>query len=71
MSKVNVPVLIVAESGSGKSSAARTLPADKTVILNCEAKPMPFKEFTKFKNVNIRKHKDYMKLINELKGEKG
>ena len=71
MSKVNVPCLIVAESGSGKSSAARTLPADKTVILNCEAKPMPFKEFTKFKNVNIRKHKDYMNLIKELKGEKG
>ena len=65
--KINIPCLIVADSGSGKSSAARTLPADKTVIVNVEAKPLPFKEFSKFKNVNIRKHKDYIKLIGELK----
>jgi hypothetical protein len=65
--RVNVPVLICGNSSEGKSSSARTLPPEKTVIVNCEAKPMPFKEFTKFKNVNIRKHKDYMKLIKELK----
>jgi len=64
---MNVPVLIQADSGSGKSSAARTLPADKTVIVNVEAKPLPFREFSKFKNVNIRKHRDYMQLIQELK----
>ena len=71
MNKINVPVLITAESGQGKSSSARTLPADKTVIINCEAKPMPFKEFSKFKNINIRKYKDYTNLIKELMGEGG
>ena len=68
---MNVPVLITAESGMGKSSAARTLPAGKTVIVNCERKPMPFKDFKKFKNVNIKKYKDYSNLIKELSGEKG
>ena len=64
---INVPVLICAESGSGKSSAARTLPADRTVIINCERKPMPFKGFAKFKNVNISKYKDIQKVISQLK----
>jgi len=68
---INVPVLVVGNSGSGKSSTFRNLPADKTVIVNCERKPMPFKGFSKFKNVNIRKHKDYATLIKELTGEKG
>jgi len=66
MAEINVPVLIVSESGSGKSSSARTLPADKTVIVNTEAKPMPFREFAKFKNINIRKYKDFQKVMKEL-----
>ena len=68
---INVPVLITAESGMGKSSAARTLPPGKTVIVNCERKPMPFKSFSKFKNVNIKRYKDYATLIKQLMGEKG
>jgi hypothetical protein len=67
MSRINVPVLIVGMSGSGKSSTFRELPADKTVIVNTERKPMPFKGFSKFKNINISKYKDYTKLMKELK----
>jgi len=67
MEKINVPTLIVGMSGSGKSSTFRNLPSDKTVIVNCERKPMPFKGFGKFKNVNIGKYKDYTQLISELK----
>ena len=65
--KIVVPVLLVGESGSGKSSTFRNLPADKTVIVNCERKPLPFKGFGKFKNINISKYKDYVKLTSELK----
>ena len=66
-----VPVLVVGMSGSGKSSTFRNLPPEETVIVNCERKPLPFKGFGKFKNVNINKYKDYVKLIKELKAAEG
>ncbi len=66
---MKVPVAIVGDSGSGKSSTFRNLPADKTVILNVEKKPLPFREFGKFKNINIDRYKDYMKVIKELKAD--
>ena len=64
-------ILIVAPSGSGKSTSMRNLPPEKTVILNTERRPLPFKGFGKFKNINIGKHKDFLKAIEELKTEKG
>ncbi len=69
--KINVPTLIVGQSGSGKSSMFRTLDPKKTVVVNCERKVLPFKGFNKFKNINVNKYKDYTNLIKELKGEKG
>lgn len=36
-------ILIIGESGSGKSTAIKTLPPEKTVILNCIGKELPFK----------------------------
>ena len=42
---MNVPCLLIGESGSGKSSSARNLPPEETVILNTERKSMPFKGF--------------------------
>ena len=71
MNKIVVPVLLVGQSGSGKSSTFRNLPSDRTVIVNTERKPLPFKGFQKFKNVNINRYKDYTNLLKELKGEKG
>ena len=65
--KIVVPSLIVGMSGSGKSSTFRNLPAEKTVIVNTERKPLPFKGFSKFKNININKYKEYTQLIKELK----
>jgi len=67
INKIVVPVLIVGMSGSGKSSTFINLPPEKTVVVNCERKPLPFKGFGKFKNVNVNKYKDYTKLISELK----
>tara|TARA_R110000744_G_scaffold60794_6_gene125841 strand:- start:1712 stop:2395 length:684 start_codon:yes stop_codon:yes gene_type:complete len=38
-----VSVLVIAESGSGKSTAIRTLDPSETVIINIANKPLPFK----------------------------
>jgi hypothetical protein len=64
---INILTFIVGDSGSGKSSTFRNLPADKTVIVNTERKPLPFRSFSKFKNINISKYKDFAKLMKELK----
>lgn len=49
------PILIIGESGSGKSSSLRNLPTPSTAILNIEKKPLPFKNaatFTHHKLIN-------------------
>tara|TARA_R110001606_G_scaffold70585_2_gene161348 strand:+ start:1259 stop:1942 length:684 start_codon:yes stop_codon:yes gene_type:complete len=40
-------VLVIAESGSGKSTAIRTLDPSETVIINIANKPLPFKGWRK------------------------
>lgn len=40
-------VLILGESGTGKSTSIRTLPADETFILNVIGKPLPFRGYKK------------------------
>ena len=42
-----VSVLVIAESGSGKSTAIRTLDPSETVIINIANKPLPFKGWRK------------------------
>ena len=64
---MKVPCLIIGESGSGKSSSFRNLPPEKTVILNTERKAMPFKGFSKFKNIDIGSVKAFNTVIGELK----
>lgn len=67
MSETKVPVLIIGESGSGKSSSMRNLDPETTVILNTERKAMPFKGFNKFKNVDISSVKKFNQAIAQLK----
>ncbi len=52
-----VPVLIVGESGTGKSTSIRTLPPAETVILNTELKAMPMQNHDEFKVVDINTYK--------------
>ncbi len=40
---MSINVLIIGESGTGKSTAIRTLPADQTFLINVINKPLPFK----------------------------
>jgi hypothetical protein len=44
-----ITVMILGESGTGKSTAIRTLPVDNTLIINVLGKPLPFKGSAKFK----------------------
>ncbi len=64
---MNIPTLIVGDSGSGKSSSFRNLDPKTTVIINCERKILPFRSFAKFKNINVSRYKDFQKVIEELK----
>ena len=40
---MGMPVLILGESGSGKSTSLRNFPPDKVAVLNVASKPLPFK----------------------------
>ncbi len=40
-------ILILGESGSGKSTSVRTLPPESTMIINVIRKPLPFRGFKK------------------------
>lgn len=40
---MGLPVLILGESGSGKSASLRNFPADKVAVLNVASKPLPFR----------------------------
>lgn len=40
---MGLPVLILGESGSGKSTSLRNFPADKVAVLNVASKPLPFR----------------------------
>ncbi len=71
MEQINVPMLLIGPSGSGKSSSLRNLPPEKTVILNTERRPLPFRKFMKFKNININKYKDLKAKLKLLAGEEG
>jgi len=62
-------VVLSGESGSGKSSTFRNLDPNKTVVINTENKPLPFRSFAKFKNINVRTYKDFAKVLKELKSD--
>lgn len=40
---MGLPVLILGESGSGKSTSLRNFPANKVAVLNVASKPLPFR----------------------------
>ena len=71
-------VIILGESGTGKSSSVRTLPSEKTFIINVLNKPLPFRGFKKQYNANNKNYLEsdnyreiitYLKAINERRPE--
>ena len=69
--KTVVPVLIVGESGTGKSTGIQTLPPERTVILNTEEKTLPFAHENNFKVINISSYKKLDAVLTQLDSEKG
>lgn len=53
----SVPVLVVGESGTGKSTSVQKLPPESTVVLNTELKALPVKNHDDFKVVDINTYK--------------
>lgn len=51
---MGLPVLVLGESGSGKSSSLRNFEKTDVLILNVADKPLPFRK--KINSVNLRKH---------------
>jgi adenylate kinase family enzyme len=60
-------VLVIGESGSGKSTAIRELPKEKTFIVNCLGKPLPFKGWMKdFKPLDENGKGNYLSTDNSV-----
>lgn len=59
-------VVVIGDSGTGKSSLLETLPPERTVIINTENKPLPMRNFSKFKNFNITEWKQLDAMLTQL-----
>jgi len=66
-----VPVLVVGESGTGKSTMIGTLPPEQTAILNTEEKALPIPNHDKYKVVNIGSYKMLDAALRFYSSEKG
>lgn len=60
-----IPVLILGESGTGKSASMRNCTAERFSIINVSRKPLPFKSDMRMLNTD-----DYMKITAALKSAK-
>jgi len=59
-------VVIIGDSGTGKSSLLETLPPERTVIINTENKPLPMRNFSQFKNFYITDWKALANILDKL-----
>lgn len=66
MLDITAPVCIVGDSGTGKSTAIERLPADRTLVINTEDKPLPFESYKAFKVVRATNYKTLSKVLSQL-----
>jgi hypothetical protein len=59
-------VVVIGDSGTGKSSLLETLPPERTVIINTENKPLPMRNFSQFKNFYITDWKALSNILDKL-----
>jgi len=62
----NTPILLIGDSGSGKSTTTKTLNPEKTIILNTEDKTLPFPNGDKFANKYILSYKLLIETLDQL-----
>lgn len=62
---MGVPVLILGESGSGKSTSMRNFKEDEVGIFNIAGKPLPFK-----KKLKVFNRASYQEIISEMQNPK-
>lgn len=62
---MGIPVLILGESGSGKSTSMRNFVEGEIGLINVSSKPLPFKS-----NIKSYKSDDYMKIAGVIKKAK-
>lgn len=58
---MGIPVLIMGESGSGKSASMRNLDSEKVGVFNVAGKPLPFRR--RLKTVNNATYADIYKML--------
>jgi hypothetical protein len=57
----SVPVLLIGQSGSGKSTSLRNFKGDEVAVVNVLGKPLPFKS-----DIKAGKSDDYAKILNAI-----
>jgi hypothetical protein len=62
----HAPILVVGDTGSGKSSILEGLPASRTCVLNTENKVLPFGNAHEFKNVYVSNFKTTVEVLKAL-----
>lgn len=61
---MGIPVLILGESGSGKSASLRNMPPETVGVFNVASKPLPFRNG---KNFAIKNRAKYIDIVKSLK----
>ncbi len=61
----SVPVLLIGQSGSGKSTSLRNFTRDEIAVVNVLGKPLPFKS-----DINAQKCDDYATILKAIAGTK-
>jgi hypothetical protein len=62
-----IGIMIIGQSGTGKSTSIKTLPPERTGIINVVSKRLPFKNSSAFKTINSDKTVEIMKVMTQCK----
>jgi hypothetical protein len=64
-----IGIMIIGQSGTGKSTSIKTLPPERTGIINVVSKRLPFKNSVAFRTVNSDKTVEIMKVMTNCKAD--